>query len=165
MKKLTLALSAALLLLSACGEKTATYSYKNAEITYPASWAVEENDSFLTLKDQDAPINFVNVRVSEMEEQSLAAMSSEDLAESLQNMAYSLYQDSLEEDCEISFESDFGATDTQAMMSVSGTANGEPFVGTVSAWFDESTAFITFVSAKDDKARSNFMGIIKFNVQ
>ncbi|MBO4433901.1 MAG: hypothetical protein J5769_00420 [Bacteroidales bacterium] len=165
MKKLIFALSAALLLLSACGEKTATYTFHGAQITYPANWELNNKDDvFLYIQDPKVLSNSVDVEVYEMDEQSLAATSSEDLADFLKSMVYSCYEDTVTDDYEITFETDIQGTDSQAMMSLSGTAYGDPFVATISAWIDESIAFCTFVSAKDDKERAKIMSIFKYEV-
>lgn len=165
MKKLIIALAAALLALTACEEKTATYTFNGAEITYPASWKVQEMENMLYIQDMKVLSNSVDVTVYEMDEQSLAESSSEDLAEFLKSMVYSEYESTVEgDDYEISYESDIQGTDSQAMMSISGTAFGDPFVGTVSAWLDDNIAFCTFVSAKDDKEMTKIMEIFKFDV-
>lgn len=165
MKKLIIALAAAILALTACEEKTATYTFHGAQITYPASWKLQDmEDIFLYIQDQDVLSNSVNVSVIEMEEQALAASSSEDLAEFLKSIVYSEYEDSVNDDFEITFETEIQGTDTQAMMSLSGTAYDEPFVGTISAWIDESTVFCTFVSAKDDKEMAKIVEIFKYEV-
>jgi hypothetical protein len=164
MKKLIIALAAALLALTACEEKTATYTYNGAQITYPASWKLQDMESMLYIQDQKILSNSVDVSVYEMDEQSLAASSSEDLAEFLKSMVYNEYEDTVSDDYVISFETEIEGTDSQAMMSLSGTAYGDPFVGTITAWLDDNIAFCTFVSAKDDKEMAKIVETFKYEV-
>lgn len=165
MKKLIIALSVALLALTACEEKTATYDFNGVQITYPASWKVDDLDSFVYIQDQKVLSNSADIQVYEFDANQLAQMPSEDLAESLQNMVYNMYTSSTEsDDYVITYESDIDGTDTQALMSFSGTAYGDAFSGGILAWYDENYAIVAFFSGKDDKELLKIMDIFDVKV-
>lgn len=164
MKKLIVALSAALLLLSACGEKTKTIEYNGVKITYPGSWTAKDIETMMYFQDQKVLSNSADVEVIVNDADEISNASSEDLAEYLKEIAQTTFEDSITDDYEIRFQTEIKGTDSQAMMSLAGTAFGEEFSGAILAWLDENYAFTVFFSAKDDDTLSEIMETFNFEI-
>lgn len=168
MKKLVLALAAALLAFTSCGEKT--FKWENLKFTYPSNWDVSSNDNdygtLLYFQDNDNLSNSINIDITAMNMEKVNEMSPEEFTDFFKEQVENFYESWIEEDddYEISFKADTKATDTQALMTVSGKAYGEKFTGSIQAYISDEYLFVAFISAVDDSHYDTVAQILNYEL-
>ena len=176
MKKLILALSAALLMLTACEEKTQTYTYKNLQFTIPASWEVNpgEDEGFgviTYLQDPKVLSNSIFIDITPLDEEFMTEWENGEadvkkayLIEEVEEM----YDSYVLQDNDYTLDDFFGykatGTDSQGFISFSGKAYDEPYTGTIQAYVQDGYLFKVFVSGKDEKNRAKVAEYLNYEL-
>jgi len=172
MKKLFLVLfAAALMLLAAgCGEKTKTYTYENLQFTYPASWEMDASEDeygvVANFQDDKEQSNSLVLQIMPLDMDAVNAATPEELKDFLQENVEDIFRIWVTEDdgYVLSFQSELKATDTQAMLTCSGTAYDEPFTGTFISYMQDEYCFTAFISAKSDSEYEKVANIMNYEL-
>ena len=169
MKKLFLALCAALLAFTACDNEPKEFVWKDLSITYPHNYkisdVIEDDDMyrFTLSKDDD---NFLIVRFEYLGSELLADFSDEEIRSIVYEEAHELYMSDVEnEDMEVDQEgltvikSPAGSRPGVVFM-YSGTHFGDPFKGRVSVTILDDYDVSIMAEAMDDASLKEITDII-----
>ena len=171
MKKLILALSAALLLVSACGEKTKTITYGDLTFTYPTTYELDsttQDDGALDvyLQHKDILSNSLNMNVSKLDAddmEALANASDEDILDFLSGLCADYYDIYIgdDDDFEVLTQSDLDTNTSpyMAYVTLTGNAYDEYFDGEVIAMIWDEYLLVGFISGKDEEASDEVLDI------
>ena len=177
MKKLILALSAVLLVLTACEEKTQNYTYKNLKFTLPASWTIDPGDEdqgfgiIAYFQDDKVLSNSIFLDITPLDEEEQAdweAAESDVKSAFLEEKVMEMYDSYVLQDDDYTLDDFFGykvqATDSQGFISFSGKAYDEPYTGTITAYVQDGYLFKAFVSGKDEKNRAKIAEYLNYEL-
>ena len=170
MKKLIFALSALLLIVSACGEKkTKTFTYGDLTFTYPAEYELDsttQDDGTLVvyLQHKDILSNSLNMEVYALDMDQVNAASEEELLNYLKGYCQDYYDIWVGDDddfvIEAQSELDTNNSPLMAYITMRGKAYDEPFDGEIICMIWDEYCLTGFVSGVDEKASDEVLDIM-----
>ena len=169
MKKLILALSAALLLVSACGEKTKTFTYGDLTFTYPTTYELDsttQDDGTLSvyLQHKDKLSNSLNLDVFELDMDEVNGATDEEILDFLKECCQDYYDIYVGDDDDFVIQSqspmDTNLSPYMAYITMTGTAYDEYFDGEIIAMIYDNYCLTGFVSGATEKDSDEVLDIM-----